>query len=68
VLAQGARSIAQEEIFDQRGADCDLTTARKGKTMTKQMTGDSEVKRDRRKMKAAPQALINGENHDRRHE
>jgi hypothetical protein len=23
-------------------ADCDLTTARKGKTMTKHMTGDSE--------------------------
>ena len=38
-------------------ADCDLTTARKGKTMTKHMTGDSEVKRDLRKMKTAPQAL-----------
>jgi hypothetical protein len=38
-------------------ADCDLTTARKGKTMTKDMTGDSEVERDLRKMKTAPQAL-----------
>ena len=38
-------------------ADCDLTTARKGKTMTKYMTGDSEVERDLRKMKTAPQAL-----------
>jgi len=27
-------------------ADCHLTTARKGKTMTKHMTGDSEVERD----------------------
>ena len=31
--------------------------ARKGKTMTKQMTKDSEVERDLRKMKTAPQAL-----------
>ena len=38
-------------------ADFDLTTARKGKTMTKHMTGDSEVERDLRKMKTAPQAL-----------
>jgi hypothetical protein len=38
-------------------ADCDLTTARKGKTMTKHMTGDREVERDLRKMKTAPQAL-----------
>jgi hypothetical protein len=38
-------------------ADFDLTTARKGKTMTKHMTGDSEVERDLRKMKPAPQAL-----------
>jgi hypothetical protein len=43
----------QEEIL----AGCDLTTARKGKTMTKHMTGDSEVERDLRKMKTAPQAL-----------
>ena len=48
-------------------ADCDLTTARKGKTMTKHMTGDSEVERDLRKIKtAAPGA--NGENDDRLHE
>jgi hypothetical protein len=38
-------------------ADCDLSTARKGKTMTKHRTGDSEVERDLRKMKTAPQAL-----------
>ena len=38
-------------------ADCGLTTARKGKTMTKHMPGDSEVERDLRKMKTAPQAL-----------
>jgi hypothetical protein len=38
-------------------ADCNLTTARKGKTMTKHMIGDSEVERDLRKMKTAPQAL-----------
>jgi hypothetical protein len=38
-------------------ADCDLTTARKGKTMTKHMPGDSEVERDLRKMKTAPQVL-----------
>ena len=38
-------------------ADCDLSTTRKGKTMTKHMTGDSEVERDLRKMKTAPQAL-----------
>ncbi len=38
-------------------ADCDLTTARKGETMTKHMTGDSEVERDLSKMKTAPQAL-----------
>jgi predicted dithiol-disulfide oxidoreductase (DUF899 family) len=43
-------------------ADCDLTTARKGKTakektMTKHMPGDSEVERDLRKMKTTPQAL-----------
>jgi hypothetical protein len=53
VLPQGARSISQEEIL----ADRDLTTARKGKTMTKHMTGDSEVERDLRKMKTAPQTL-----------
>jgi hypothetical protein len=39
VLPQGARSIAKEEIL----ADCDLTAARKGKTMTKHMTGDSKA-------------------------
>jgi hypothetical protein len=39
-------------------ADRDLTTARKGKTMTKHMTGDSEVERHLRKMKTAPQALM----------
>jgi hypothetical protein len=44
---------SQEKIL----ADFDLTTARKGKTMTKHMTGDSEVERDLRKMKPAPQAL-----------
>ena len=44
---------SQEEIL----ADFDLTTARKGKTMTKQMTGDSEVERDLSKVKTAPQAL-----------
>ena len=38
-------------------ADRDRTTARKGKTMTKHMTGDSEVEHDLRKMKTAPQAL-----------
>ena len=38
-------------------ADCDLTPAGKGKTTTKHMTGDSEVERDLRKMKTAPQAL-----------
>ena len=32
-------------------ANCDLTTARKRKTMTKHMTGDSEVERDLRKMR-----------------
>ena len=44
---------SQEEIL----ADCDLTTAGKGKTMTKHMIRDSEVGRDLRKMKTAPQAL-----------
>jgi hypothetical protein len=39
-------------------AKCDLTTARKGKTMMNHMTGDSEVERDLRKMKTAPQALM----------
>jgi hypothetical protein len=39
----GCAEHSQEEIL----ADHDLTTARKGKTMTKHMTGDSEVERDR---------------------
>ena len=51
MLPQEAQSIAR--IL----ADGDLTTARKEKTMTKHMTGDSEVERDLRKMKTAPQAL-----------
>ena len=38
-------------------ADCDLSTARKGKTLTKHISGHSEVDRDLRKMKTAPQAL-----------
>ena len=38
-------------------ADSDLTTARKGKKMTKHMAGGSEVERDLKKMKTAPQAL-----------
>ena len=53
----------QEEIL----AGCDLTTARKGKTMTKHMTGDSEVERALRENEnSAPGA--NGENDDRLHE
>jgi hypothetical protein len=48
-------------------AGCDLTTARKRKTMTKHMTGDGEVERDLRKMKTAPPGA-NGENDDRLHE
>ncbi len=43
----------QEKIL----ADFDLATAPKGKTMTKHMTGDSDVERDLRKMKTAPQTL-----------
>ena len=46
MLPQGARS-SQEEIL----ANCDLTTARKRKTMTKHMTRDSEAERDLRKMR-----------------
>jgi Bacterial protein of unknown function (DUF899) len=38
-------------------ADCDRTTARTGKTLTKHLTGDSETERNFRKMKTAPQAL-----------
>jgi predicted dithiol-disulfide oxidoreductase (DUF899 family) len=38
-------------------ADCDRTTARTGKTLTKHLTGDSEAGRNFRKMKTAPQAL-----------
>ena len=34
-------------------ADCDRTAARKGKTMTKHMTGDSEVESKLRKVKTA---------------
>jgi hypothetical protein len=41
VLSAGCAEHSQEEIL----ADCDLTTARKGKTLTKHMTGDSEVER-----------------------
>ena len=48
-------------------ADCDLTTARKEKTMTKHRTGDSEVERGLRENEnSAPGA--NGENDDRLHE
>ena len=52
MLPQGARSIARR-----RSWRTVITTARKGKTMTKHMTGDSEVERNLRKMKTAPQAL-----------
>jgi hypothetical protein len=38
-------------------ADCDLTTARKEKTMMKHRTGDSEVERDLGENTTAPQAL-----------
>jgi hypothetical protein len=38
-------------------ADFDLAAARKGKTMTKHMAGDSEAGRALKKMKTAPQAL-----------
>jgi predicted dithiol-disulfide oxidoreductase (DUF899 family) len=38
-------------------ADCDLTTARKEKTMTKHRTGDSEVERGLRENENTPQAL-----------
>ena len=44
MLPQGRAEHSQEEIL----ADCDLTTARKGKTMTKHMTGDNEVERNLR--------------------
>jgi predicted dithiol-disulfide oxidoreductase (DUF899 family) len=44
---------SQEEIV----VDFDLATARKGKTITKHITGDSEVERDLWKMKTAAQAL-----------
>ena len=47
MLPQGSAEHSPEEIL----ADCDLTTARKGKTMTKHTTGDGEVERDLRKMK-----------------
>ena len=48
-------------------ADCDLTTARKGKTMTSYRTGDHEVERDLMENdNSAPGA--NGENDDRLHE
>jgi hypothetical protein len=58
----GYTEHSPEEI----SADCDLTTARKGKTITKHMTGDSEVERDLRKMKRCPRA--SGENDDRLYE
>jgi hypothetical protein len=50
MLPRGCAEHSQEEIL----ADCDLTTARRRKTMTKHMTGDSGVERDLRKMKTAP--------------
>ena len=50
----GGAEHSQEELV----VNCDLTPAGKGKTTTtKHMTGDSEVERDLRKMKTAPQAL-----------
>ena len=54
MLPQGGAEHSQEEIL----ADCDLTTARKGKTMTKHMTGDSRSSATSGKMKTAPQALM----------
>jgi len=48
-------------------ADCDLTTARKGKTMTRHRTGDHEIECDLRENdNSAPGA--NGEKDDRLHE
>jgi len=41
----GCVEHGQKEIL----VDCSLTTAWKGKAMTKHMTGDSEVERDLRK-------------------
>lgn len=54
MLPQGGAEHSQEEIL----ADCDLTTARKGKTMTKHMTGVSRSSATSGKMKTAPQALM----------
>ena len=56
-LRECFRRVRAEHSHEEILADCDLTTARKGKTMTKPMTGDSEVERDLRKMKTTPQAL-----------
>jgi hypothetical protein len=53
VLPQRARTQPGEIL-----PDCDLTSARNGKTMTKHMTGDSEVEHDLGKMKTAPQADV----------
>ena len=58
--------MCAEHSHEEIVVDFDLATARKRKTITKHITGDSEVERTTRKINSAPRA--DGENDDRLHE